>query len=1201
MTSKRLIAGTAAFLLWTLPACGVKRANAMPRPDDGPGTGAAPAAAGNVDLPRYPSVSPDGRTVVFSWRGDLWRVPAGGGAAERLTANPADEGRSAFTQDGAAIVFESDRDGWRNLWVMNVDGTGVRQLTALDTPVTLGGVGPDGSGGVVVTFDAARENDLFRSARAYQVPLGGGAPRRVHDAFGTHAVPLPDGSGVLFERGGSAWYRRGYRGSDQRDVWLFTPGTGAFTRLTEWEGNDGLALGLPGGDMLYLSDRDGKAVNVWRRRIAAPAAEGGTPLTTSTRDVRDLAVSADGSTAVLTCWDGLFSLDLRANPPAMRRLAVRATEDAADNREIRRVDKDVTEALLNPDGKSMAFVAYGDIFVRGLEDKAPVARVTETPAHERNIAWSPDGASLYFTTDRTGRDSIDRAVVRQTRSEVRRAYKDGTATPAAAPAATPAAAPAAGAAPAEKDDKPAHAADPGRWAEAITFELLPVVSGAEEMRQPDPSPDGRSLAYRRGPGTLVVRALADGSERVARAGWDPSIQWRWSPDGRWLAIQQQDRDFNSDIWVAPADGSAEAINVTRHPDADVDPCWSADGRVLAFRSDRTGDEFDVWMVSLDKSLDAMTRQELETYYKDAAEAAKKRKPLNAKGDAPRGKGERAKAAEPKADGAEAGDGGAPPAGAAADAKPEEETAEKPSRSEEKAAKPAKEAPVLSLDDAWRRVRRVTTMQGSEGNLEITPGGDRLIFTSSGPAEVDRDTPSRGGDGALMSCKWDGTDQKKLGGSGTVLQMSLTGDKVVLLREGRVSTVSPAGGAEPKAVDFSATTVVDRQARNRQKFLEAARRLGEGFYHPTMKGLDWAALTEQYLQLASAARTSEEFDMVANRMLGELNASHLGITSPASAPDRQALGRLGVTTAPVEGGLQVVSILPEGPAEKSPTPLRVDDVIVAVAGTPLDPRKTLEEHLRGRSGEETLVTVRRRLEGGAESTLQCLLVPCSAGEQADLAYKARRLRAASQVAEWSGGRLGYIHIQSMNQPSLDEFERDLYAAAEGCEGLIIDVRNNGGGWTADRLLSSIMAPAHAYTVPRGADPSYTLGYPRDRLFIQRYTLPINMLCNEKSFSNAEITAHAFKTLKRGTLVGQTTYGGVISTGGFRLLDGTSVRMPFRGWYLPDGTDMENHGAVPDLLVPQTPEDESKEWDAQLNAAVADLMKRVPGKGKRSTDP
>jgi tricorn protease len=101
----------------------------------------------------------------------------------------------------------------------------------------------------------------------------------------------------------------------------------------------------------------------------------------------------------------------------------------------------------------------------------------------------------------------------------------------------------------------------------------------------------------------------------------------------------------------------------------------------------------------------------------------------------------------------------------------------------------------------------------------------------------------------------------------------------------------------------------------------------------------------------------------------------------------------------------------------------------------------------------------------------------------------------------------------------------------------------------------------------------------------------MLCNEKSFSNAEIIAHAFKTLKRGTLVGQTTAGGVISTGGTSLLDGTTVRIPGRAWYLPDGTNMERHGAEPDLIVPQTPEDEVKNEDAQLKAAVEDLMKRV----------
>ena len=154
-----------------------------------------------------------------------------------------------------------------------------------------------------------------------------------------------------------------------------------------------------------------------------------------------------------------------------------------------------------------------------------------------------------------------------------------------------------------------------------------------------------------------------------------------------------------------------------------------------------------------------------------------------------------------------------------------------------------------------------------------------------------------------------------------------------------------------------------------------------------------------------------------------------------------------------------------------------------------------------------------------------------------------------------------------------------------------VRNNGGGSTADLVLSSIMVQPHAYTVARNADLSYTDGYPRDRLFIQRYTKPMTMMCNEKSFSNAEIVSHAFKTLGRGTLVGQQTYGGVISTGAFTPVDGPRVRQPFRGWYLLDGTDMENNGAMPDVVIEQTPEAESAEADEQIEAAVREMLGRL----------
>jgi tricorn protease len=418
-------------------------------------------------------------------------------------------------------------------------------------------------------------------------------------------------------------------------------------------------------------------------------------------------------------------------------------------------------------------------------------------------------------------------------------------------------------------------------------------------------------------------------------------------------------------------------------------------------------------------------------------------------------------------------------------------------------------------------------------------------------------------------------------------------------------VGPSGG-EVAYVDISDRLRIVLQEQASQKFLEASRILGEQFYHPTMKDLDWTALAQKYHGLARQSRTADEFNYIANRMIGELNASHLGISaSSPPSPNRQPFGRLGTVHRRVADGFEVVRVIPQTPAAKGPRALKAGDVITAIDLQPLEAGETIESRLQGRIGEEVIVSFRRvqvvptaatapALGAGAAPRtldLQTIITPISFGEERQLKYLDWRQRTVEMVAELSDGKIGYIHIAGMDEPSLDVFERDLYAAANDKNGLIIDVRNNGGGWTADRLLSSIMVQQHAYTIPRGADPKDIGHYPQDRLFIQRYTLPINMLCNEKSFSNAEIISHAFKTLKRGTLVGQQTYGGVISTGGTRLIDGTFVRLPFRGWYLPDGTDMENHGATPDIIVPQTPEAESRDEDEQVKAAVEDLLKRI----------
>ncbi|MCE2882344.1 MAG: S41 family peptidase [Planctomycetaceae bacterium] len=1152
------------------------------------------ALAATVDLPRHPALSPDGRTVVFSWRGDLWKAPAAGGAATRLTANPSNETRSAFTPDGARIVFESDREGSRNLWVMDADGANLKQLTEIDAAIGLASVGMLG-GKSVAFVDTTIEGDLFRAPRPYVVSLDGGMPVRLHDAFGSAANASADGSKVLFERGASSWARRGYNGPDNRNVWEWEPATGRFRQLTRYDGNDGLPRFVGADEFVYISDRGTGSMNLFRARTGESVDSGRRLTAFDGEDIHGLAVSLDGRTAVFGVLGDLWRLDLSDASAKPQKLAFTAAEDGLADREFRQVGRDVSEVALSPDGKTMAFVANGDVFVRAVEDKSPTRRVTEGEARERDIAWGADGLALFFASDRDGSDSLYFATVAETRADVKKKGepekkpepKPETEKPAAPAAEAPKTDPAAPApaAPApeapksvsdddakgeKKEEKKDPSLDPARWADAVRFEVKPLTSGPDDDRRPVPSPDGSFLLFARNLGDLARLDLATGEVKVIHEGWDDEFEFVFSPDGRLVALAQSDQDFNKDIWVLAADGSKPAVNVTRHPDNDGNPRFSADGKILAFLSERNNEETDGWIVMLDRDLEGMSSRDLDQYFKDAAEANKKRKPAEPK-----------RILEPSADAAANG----------GDAKtPEQKLEQKPD-----AAKPAKDPfEGLELDDAYLRVRRVTTLLGNEESLELLPTGDRLVFTGS-----------EGKDSALYSIKFDGSEQKKLGPAVRVVGLNFAGDRVVAIGAGQGQTIGLAG--DPKTVDITATSEISLAARNRQKLDEISRIMGRKFYvDPKEKGLDWPALTARYAELASRARTADEFDFIANMFIGHLDASHLGVRSPepgsggagtrggmSSSP--RAQGRLGVATEPAEGGRKVVAVLRDSPAALANPKLEVGDVIVSIDFEPVDPAKPLEMLLSGKIGQETVVAFRRaaKTEGAAPEERSSIIVPMSSGTERALRYTAETLDNARKVEQLSSGRIGYLHIQAMDQASLDRFERDLYAAAHGKEALIVDVRNNGGGFTADRLLSSIDVTPHAYAIPREGDRARTTSYPQDRLYIQRYTMPMAMLCNEKSFSNAEITSHAFKSIKRGPLIGQQTAGGVISTGSESLVDGTTVRMPFRGWYVQDtGKDMEENGAMPDIVVPQTPEDESRAFDAQLERAVKELLEDLP---------
>ncbi|GAB4555865.1 MAG: S41 family peptidase [Phycisphaerales bacterium] len=1130
------------------------------------------AGAGEVDLPRFPALSPDGERITFSWRGDLWSASTEGGEAVRLTSHPADEGRSAWSPDGTKIAFESDRDGPRAIYVMDANGSNVRRASLTDDSLTLCDWAAAG-----LLVSGRFEGDVYRSERPYVLDPAGGEPVRLHDAFGQHPAGLDDAGDarVIFERGGSRTTRRHYRGPDDRDLFLYDPAGDTFTRLTDWAGNDWSPAFRDDDTVLYLSDREDDTMNVYAMDLDRGEA-GARRLTEHTdRDVTALAVSGDGRTVAYIKWDGLhvarFTGDRLRDG---RRLRLVAPADASPRDELMNISSDVEEGAVSPDGGTLAVVAMGDVFVRATEEDAPTRRVTDSMARARDVAWSMDNTTLYFTSDEGGAEAIYAATVTLTRDELKEGFEEATSgsseseeEPAAedettepddtdASDADDADENASDDEPEKKDEKKDKGPTPDeRWGDALRFDVRLVhESEANIIRDLSPSPDGTRLAFRETRGDLRVLDLETGEVTTLLESWDFGTEFRWSPDGRWIAYATDDSDFNTDIFVVPADGSAPPVNLTRHPDPDYSPRWSADGKILAFLSTRTNDEADVHIVMLDRDLEAMTGAELDAYFDEANKAVKKLGALDPPSD------DEDDAEADAVDGAE-------------ESEPE-----------------AYEAPFTTedLETAYLRLRRVTRYEGFEGSLELSGDGSTIVFsTSTGP-----DGPG------LYTIKWDGSDADRIGSSASVQHVTRDGQTLVTIRSGAVRTMPVKGGKETSH-PIRAEKRIDHARLSAQKFDEMSRELGATFYHPDMKGLDWQGLTDDYRALAERAHTPDEFAWVGSYFLGELNASHLGVWGGMGgyrAGDYRPAGSLAIDATRMESeddgrwAYRVDRVLPLATTQAGEMGLQAGDVITEIDFEPFGARDTLDTMLAGKTGDEVVLTVRRTIEGEAKD-IHLLRTPVSRGEVGRLRYDDWQRSRAALVDEWSGGRIGYLHIRAMGGADLIEFERDLFAAAEGKDGLLIDVRSNGGGWTTDRVLASIMYEPHAYTIPRGAHPVEGRGYPRDRLFIQKYNLPINMLCNEKSFSNAEIISHAFKTLGRGTLVGEETYGGVISTGGFSLMDGTFVRRPFRGWFLPDGTDMENHGAMPDIRVEQTPEDESEEIDRQLRAAVDDLMQRL----------
>ncbi len=555
------------------------------------GATAASASGGEALWLRYPVISPDGQTLVFSYRGDLWRVPAGGGDAVPLTLHEAHDTMPVFSPDGATIAFASDRYGGFDVWTMPASGGEPTRLTfhsADDIPTAFT---PDGRAVLFSSsrLDAASSVQYPTPAQPelYSAPVSGGMPSQVLTTPALYASYDRAGARLAYsdQKGYEDPWRKHDDSSFARDVWLYDVATGKHSRLTELGHDDRQPVWAPGDDALYyLSERSG-SFNVWRLDLADPTA---TSQVThhQVHPVRFLSVSQAGDLAY--AFDG--ALWLRpAGSQESRRLTVRAAADRRTN-QLRplSVASDITEFELSPDGEEIAFVARGEVFVTSVEH-ATTRRITTTPEQERSVSFSPDGRSLLYASERGGSWNLYRADLTD---------------------------------PDEPD-----------FFNATAIAEKPVLEVEAETFQPRFSPDGRRVAYLQERTELKVLDLDSGSSRTVLApehnySYVDGDQWyEWSPDGsRFLVEFLSPTRWSNEIGLVSSSGDGEVVNLTRSGYEDLRGRWVLGGEAMLWVTDRHGTRLQAgWPAEFDVHLAFFTEKAWDRWRLSEAEYAQLKK------------------------------------------------------------------------------------------------------------------------------------------------------------------------------------------------------------------------------------------------------------------------------------------------------------------------------------------------------------------------------------------------------------------------------------------------------------------------------------------------------------------------------------------------------------------------------------------------
>ena len=694
------------------------------------------------------------------------------------------------------------------------------------------------------------------------------------------------------------------------------------------------------------------------------------------------------------------------------------------------------------------------------------------------------------------------------------------------------------------------------WWENSEFNIRAVAEGPARRSLLSLSPDGTKLAWVEAGSTLVI-ADTEGRE-LRRLPPQKSVNsYDWSPDGRWMVAALEDDYANNDIWLISLEEAADAkfYNVSRSFTWDGVPSWSPDGKLIVWNGQRVGTGSTLFYVWLNRNDEESLKSEA---YRKAIEHMGLR--LQDR---------------PEATAAFLGS----TAVAAPDPHSPNADAEALNRTE------PDNRIIVDLEGLHERVHAEPVP--ALGTPFFAPDSRRVLFpaTINGrPGTYDiiipnRMTPNFVRDRWGYPIGWFGRDKNPL-----------RADKLIML------TSDYKIGTLDETYPFKVYQEMNLQDYHELGFLMAWGILRDNYYDANFHGADWDAIREKYHAAARFAPSRTVYERIFHALNGELNSSHLGFYATATSNKEWSTDKAFHSWEPVtshlglifdqdyagEQGWLVKSIIPGGPADSGQIGIRPGDLLIAIDGRPIRNGMDPTLLLNGPKPGKFILEVR-----SGETVRKVYLEAITYSAARELVQKAMYDGRRNYVHRRSGGAFGYINIAQMNSDEYNRFEREIFAEGFDKDGMVIDVRDNVGGFTADKVLNILGVQRHSWSVARYGKPAYLAGYWGRPVFDK----PIVVLCNQNTVSNGEIFSHAIKQLGRGKLVGVQTNGGVIATRDGPLLDLGNLRQAHYGWYTLDGTDMELHGAMPDVVVYNTPADTAAGRDPQLDAAIDTLMEEV----------